>query len=215
MPDDDIRIVVADDHMLLREALCDVLLVEDDFAISGIAGDGEEVLAVSARTKPDVVLLDVEMPKHNPLRTVARLRELVPQPKIIILTMHDGADTIRRLLDAGVSAYLSKNVSRQHLVATIRSAHAGQSVVIATSSGLVGDPRATGSVPLSSRELEVLTLVATALSNRQIASRLSITEGTVKRHLRNIFEKLGVTSRMAAVRKAEEQALLTSDTRYL
>lgn len=215
MPDEGIRIVVADDHMLLREALCDVLLVEDDFAISGIAGDGEEVLAVAARTKPDVVLLDVEMPKHNPLRTVARLKELAPPPKIIILTMHDGVDTIRRLLDAGVSAYLSKNVSRQHLVATIRSAHAGQSVVIATSSGLMGDTRAIGAVPLSSRELEVLTLVATALSNRQIASRLSITEGTVKRHLRNIFEKLGVTSRMAAVRKAEEEALLTSDPRYL
>ena len=150
---DGIRIVVADDHTLLREALCDALLVEDDFVISGVAGDGEEVLAVSSRTKPDVVLLDLDMPRHNPVQTVHRLRKLVPAPKVVILTMHDRADSLRALLDAGVAGYLSKNVSRQHLVTTIRSVRAGQAVTITVSGGLSdGEP----SVVLSARELEVL-----------------------------------------------------------
>jgi two-component system nitrate/nitrite response regulator NarL len=208
---DGIRIVVADDHTLLREALCDALLVEDDFVISGVAGDGEEVLAVSTRTKPDVVLLDLDMPRHNPVQTVRRLRGLVPAPKVVILTMHDRADSLRTLLDAGVAGYLSKNVSRQHLVTTIRSVRAGQAVTITVSGG----DRAGPSIVLSARELEVLALVAEALSNRQIASRLSITVATVKRHLRNVFEKLGATSRMAAVMKAREAELLPPDSPYL
>ncbi|MEU3623616.1 hypothetical protein BS329_13755 [Amycolatopsis coloradensis] len=209
MSTEDIRIVIADDHTLLREALRDTLLVEEDMQVSGVAGDGEEVLAVAARAKPHIVLLDLEMPKHNPIRTVAGLRQITPAPRIIILTMHDGAASVHKLLNAGVSAYVSKNVSRQHLVSTIRSVRAGQAVIVATSGGLGdGTDPADRPISLSRRELEVLDLVAEALSNRQIATRLSITEGTVKRHLRNIFEKLDANSRIDAVRKAQGASLL-------
>ncbi|TDC24542.1 response regulator transcription factor [Streptomyces sp. 8K308] len=212
---DPIRIVVADDHALLRETLCETLLVEEDFAVCGVAGTGEEVVAVTGATQPDIVLLDLGMPQHDPLDTVARLHRVSPRPKVIVLTVHDRADLVRRLIDAGVASYLSKHVSRKYLVTTIRSAHEGQGVTIAVPGGFTVGGGAEQSIVLSPRELEVLTLVADALSNRQIASRLSITEGTVKRHLRNVFEKLGASSRMEAVRTAREAALITPESSYL
>lgn len=213
--DNRIRIVVADDHTLLREALCETLLAEEEFVISGVAGTGEEVLAVAGASRPDIVLLDVGMPQNDPLETVARLHQISPQPKVIILTMHDRADLVRRLIDAGVASYLSKHVSRNYLVTAIRGAYEGQGVTIAVPSGFTVGSNAAQSIVLSPRELEVLTLVADALSNRQIASRLSITEGTVKRHLRNVFEKLGAASRMEAVRTAREAALIAPESSYL
>ncbi|MDT0317342.1 MULTISPECIES: response regulator transcription factor [unclassified Streptomyces] len=212
---DPIRIVVADDHTLLRETLCETLLVEEDFAVCGVAGTGDEVVAVTGDTHPDVVLLDLGMPQHDPLDTVARLHRVSPRPKVIVLTVHDRADLVRRLIDAGVASYLSKHVSRKYLVTTIRSAHEGQGVTIAVPGGFTVGGGAEQSIVLSPRELEVLTLVADALSNRQIATRLSITEGTVKRHLRNVFEKLGASSRMEAVRTAREAALITPESSYL
>ncbi|RDI45243.1 response regulator [Nocardia mexicana] len=208
------RIVVADDHTLLRDTLCETLQIEDDFTICGVAGDGEEVLAVASRVKPDIVLLDLDMPQHNPFRSVATMRALTPSPKIIIVTMHDRADIVRKLLDAGAVGYLSKNVSRQHLVTTIRSVRDGQSVIVVVSGGLSAGNDAGHTVVLSAREVEVLALAAEALSNRQIAKKLAITEGTVKRHLHNCFEKLGADSRMAAVRKAREAALLEPEKPY-
>ncbi|GAB2895623.1 response regulator [Streptomyces mayteni] len=212
---DPIRIVVADDHTLLRETLCETLLVEEDFAVCGVAGTGEEVVAVTGATRPDIVLLDLGMPQHDPLDTVARLHRVSPRPKVIVLTVHDRADLVRRLIDAGVASYLSKHVSRKYLVTTIRSAHEGQGVTIAVPGGFTVGGGAEQSIVLSPRELEVLSLVADALSNRQIASRLSITEGTVKRHLRNVFEKLGASSRMEAVRTAREAALISPESSYL
>jgi DNA-binding NarL/FixJ family response regulator len=210
-----IRIVVADDHALLRETLCETLRAEDDFTICGVAGTGDEVLAVAGTSRPDVVLLDLGMPRHEPLETVARLHQITPRPKVIVLTMHDRADLVRRLIDAGVAGYLSKHVSRTYLVTAIRGAHEGQGVTIAVPNGFTVGGDAERSIVLSPRELEVLTLVADALSNRQIASRLSITEGTVKRHLRNVFEKLGASSRMEAVRTAREAGLIAPESSYL
>ncbi|TDC73694.1 response regulator [Streptomyces hainanensis] len=212
---DPIRIVVADDHTLLRETLCETLLVEEDFAVCGVAGTGEEVIAVTGATRPDIVLLDLGMPQHDPLDTVARLHRVSPRPKVIVLTVHDRADLVRRLIDAGVASYLSKHVSRKYLVTTIRSAHEGQGVTIAVPGGFTVGGGGEQSIVLSPRELEVLSLVADALSNRQIASRLTITEGTVKRHLRNVFEKLGASSRMEAVRTAREAALISPESSYL
>jgi len=166
-------------------------------------------VAIARDTSPSVVLLDVEMPGHFPIDTVRRLRAVSPASRVIVLTMHDDPQLVRQMLQAGVSAYLHKSVSREDLVAAIRAAvREGDRQVTVT----VTRPRGAGGDgevgPLSQRELEVLTLVGQALSNRQIATRLSITEGTVKRHLRNVFSKLGAASRLDAVNRGVAAGLV-------
>ncbi|MEV7010596.1 response regulator transcription factor [Streptosporangium sp. NPDC051022] len=200
---DRIRIVVADDHTLFRDALCQVLRAEDDFHVVGDASDGPAVLSLAARTKPDIVLLDVEMPNHHPAHTLPRLLEISPPPKVIILSMHDDPQLVQDLLGAGAHGYLHKAIRSQELLLAIRSVHAGcHGVTVLVSQAIAPPPRPASQGVLTEREQEVLALVANALSNRQIAVQLAITEGTVKRHLRNIFGKLSAVSRIDAVNKA-------------
>lgn len=191
---------MADDHTLLREALCDVLRTEPDFEIVADVGDGDTVVQVAAGLRPDVILLDVEMPGTPTADTVPRLQRTVPEARVVVLSMHDDPRLMQGLLRLGVRAYLHKSVSRLELVTAIRSVAATDRPLVLT----VAPASETGSRGrvLSRREREVVTLVAQAQSNRQIASQLSITEGTVKRHLRNIFGKLGAVSRLDAVNKA-------------
>ncbi|GAB6898068.1 response regulator [Kineosporia succinea] len=198
-------ILIVDDHRLLRETMREILQLEG-LPVVGDTGDGTSAVALARQTQPSVVLLDVEMPGHFPVETVRRLRHVAPRSRVIVLTMHDDQQLIRQMLQAGVAAYLHKSVSRANLVGAIRSAaHENEPQVTVTISRpvAVGVSDADGgdSGPLSQRELEVLTLVGQALSNRQIASRLSITEGTVKRHMRNVFRKLGASSRLDAVNR--------------
>jgi two-component system, NarL family, nitrate/nitrite response regulator NarL len=195
-----VRILLADDHTLLREALRDLLTAEPDFHVVAEAGDGDAALTLAAQTRPDVVLLDVEMPGHQPLRSVRQLAALNPPPKVIILSMYDDPGLVRELLKIGVYGYLHKGVSRADLVLAIRGVSRNRqrlTISVPWESAAEDRPGA-----LSSREQEVLRLVASALSNRQIAGRLAISEGTVKRHMRNIFAKLGAVSRLDAVNKA-------------
>ncbi|MFF4416225.1 response regulator [Streptosporangium sp. NPDC001559] len=200
---DRIRILVADDHTLFRDALCQVLRAEDDFHVVGDASDGPGVISLAARTRPDIVLLDVEMPNHHPARTLPRLLEISPPPKVIILSMHDDPQLVQDLLAAGAHGYLHKAIRSQELLVAIRSVHAGRhGVTVLVSQAIAPAPRAAPQGVLTEREQEVLALVAKALSNRQIAVQLAITEGTVKRHLRNIFGKLSAVSRIDAVNKA-------------
>jgi two-component system, NarL family, nitrate/nitrite response regulator NarL len=196
---DRIRIVIVDDHTLLREALGDVLRVEPDIAVVGQAGDAGEAVAVVRRTQPDIVLLDMEIPGGQPAEVTRRLAEASPHSRMIVLTMYDSPALVRDMLDLGVHGYLHKSVSRLDLAEAIRGVHHGERIVLSVS------PEVKDADPgvLSTREREVIALVAEALSNRQIAARLHITEGTVKRHLRNIFDKLGAVSRIDAVNKAE------------
>jgi two-component system, NarL family, nitrate/nitrite response regulator NarL len=195
-----VRILLADDHTLLREALRDLLTAEPDFHVVAEAGDGDSALSLAAQTRPDVVLLDVEMPGHRPVQTVRQLAALNPPPKVIILSMYDDPGLVRELLQIGVYGYLHKGVSRQDLVLAIRGVSRNrQRLTISVPWESATDDRPGA---LSSREQEVLSLVASALSNRQIAGRLAISEGTVKRHMRNIFAKLGAVSRLDAVNKA-------------
>ncbi|MCC2274836.1 response regulator transcription factor [Streptomyces sp. ET3-23] len=204
---DPIRILVADDHTLLREALCDLLGVEADFEVVAQAGDAESAVRQAERLLPDVALLDVRMP-HNadPVATVRRLLRVRPDMRIIILSMDDHPVLVRQLLNLGVRGYLHKSVSRETLAAAIRErTDTGRRTV--TLSVLPGGlPERGGDTAvgrrLSDREAEVLVLVAGALSNRQVGLRLGIAEGTVKRHLRKIFEKLDAVSRLDAVNKA-------------
>lgn len=208
-----IRVLIADDHRLLREIMREVL-VNEGFEVVGDAGDGPSVVSVAGRTHPDVILLDVEMPGHYPTDTLRRLKGVSPRSRVIVLTMHDEPQLVRQMLHAGVSAYLHKSVSRHDLAAAIRAAVQDDDrpvtiSVTRTAAAEVGD---MPSGPLSAREIEVLMLVAQAMSNRQIATRLSITEGTVKRHLRNVFTKLDATSRLDAVNKGISAALIPAAT---
>ncbi len=205
-----VGILIADDHTLLREAMRDVLLAEDDFRVVGEAADGESVVEVAARTQPDVVLLDVEMPRHHPVNTVQELLAASPRTRVIVLSMYDDPRLVQELLETGICGYLHKSVSRRDLVAAIRGACGDlKRVTVLVSQGAFSQaPVASGG--LSYREQEVLTLVASAMSNRQIAGKLCITEGTVKRHLRNIFGKLDAVSRIDAVNKAVSASIIRS-----
>lgn len=208
------EVLIVDDHRLLRETMREMLSVEG-LDVVGDTGDGGTAIALARETTPAVVLLDVEMPGHFPLETVRRLRAVSPRSRVIVLSMHDDPQLVRQMLQAGVSAYLHKSVSREDLVAAIRSAlrEGDQPVTVTVTRPGLEAPADAGPGPLSARELEVLTLVGQALSNRQIASRLTITEGTVKRHLRNVFAKLNATSRLDAVNRGVAAGLIPARPR--
>lgn len=214
--DDQVRILVADDHTLLREALCDLLRTEPGFEIVAQAGSGTDAIRMARQHRPDVVLLDIEMPENDPPATVRRLLEQDPAVRIIVVSMDDGQYLVRELLSLGVRGYLHKSVSRETLVSAIRqredSGRRTVTVSVSPDSLRMGVNGADGQSALSVREVEVLTCAAQALSNRQIAGRLGITEGTVKRHLRNIFGKLDAVSRIDAVNKAVERSLIVAPT---
>jgi two-component system nitrate/nitrite response regulator NarL len=210
-----VRIVVVDDHRLPREALCHVLDSEPDLEAYGVDSGRSAVRAV-AECRPDVVLLDIETPGPDPASTVRELLDCGHPVGIIVLHAQSDLLLMQQLLDLGVRAYLHKSVSQGLLLSTVRDV-AGTKQQTVTITVPPGSARGTAAVPqptaepaqdapasdrLSARELEVLTLVAEALTNRQVASRMDITEATVKRHLRNIFGKLGATSRIDAVNKA-------------
>lgn len=201
-----IRILLVDDHTLLRETMRDVLVAEDGFQVVGEAADGDQAVVAATQVQPDVVLLDVEMPRNRPAETVENILGASPASKVIILSMHDAPHVVRDMVKSGVSGYLHKSVSRHGLAAAIRNAYrdtsAERRVVVSVSHEVLTHAAAAPQSVLSPREREVLALVGAALSNRQIAARLSITEATVKRHLRNTFEKLGAVSRIDAVNKA-------------
>lgn len=208
---DRITILLADDHVILREMLRESLSAEPDFDVVGDVGDGMAVVSAAAELGPDVVLLDIDMPGIPAALTVQRLREVAPRTRVVILSMYDTPAFVQDMLAQGVRGYLSKGVSRQHLVSVIRSTvRDDRSVQISVSPAAAsidrGDERET---PLSRRERGLLELVAQALSNRQIAARLGITEATVKRHLHNIFAKIGAVSRIDAVNKAVDAGIIS------
>jgi DNA-binding NarL/FixJ family response regulator len=209
-PHEHITILIVDDHALLREGLREILEAQDDMVVVGEAGDSASAIALVAEKRPNVVLLDVEIPGEDVTTTVSRIRALSSDSKVIILSMYDGPQLLRSLLAVGVRGYLLKSVHRQELVTAIRSAHSDNGrVVLAVSRESLAQAQEPSSDLLSAREREVLELTAQALSNTQIASRLSLTEATVKRHLRNIFVKLGAVSRIDAVNKATAASLIT------
>lgn len=209
-----IRVCLADDHNLLRDGIREMLSTEPEFAVVGEASSGPEALNLVVRLHPDVLLLDVEMPGPGAAAIIRRVKRMVPETKVIVLTMHDDPDMVHELLEAGAVAYLLKTILRDDLIAAVRSAvrRPGQSVLLAVSRETVErldrqKPRTNGT-RLTARELEVLHLIAEAMSNAQIAHRLYVTEATVKRHLTNIYAKLQAVSRVDAIRKATAARLI-------
>lgn len=214
MPHASIRVVIADEQRLLRESLCALLNTEPGVEVTGQAGHGAELLAVVARTRPDLVVVDVQMvPADDREALVNRLLHGVPACRVLVLSMLEQPRLVQGLLDLGVHGYLHKSVGYGTLVDAVRvqrSAHSYQTVTLPlhrASLRSAGGGSALGP-ELSARELEVLTHAAAALSNRQIAVQLGIAEGTVKRHLSNIFDKLNAVSRLDAVNKAASMRLI-------
>lgn len=206
-----IRIAVIDDHALFREGLREILETQEDFEVVGEAGDSEGAVALVEREQPEVVLLDVEIPGDDATQTVTRMRAISPESQIIILSMYDGPQLLSRLLAAGIRGYLLKSVHRQELISAVRSVrNEPDRLVLAVSRDSFAQVQGGGSkVVLTDREREILELAAQALSNYQIATRLTLTEATIKRHLHNIFTKLGAVSRIDAVNKALAASLIS------
>jgi DNA-binding NarL/FixJ family response regulator len=209
-----LSVLLVDDHRLFREGLSALLSRDNRIAVTGQGGNGNEALTLAQEINPDIVLLDVEMPGPPVTTTLERLRNSSPASKIIILTMHAQPRLMGQLISLGASGYLMKDMEIDELIAAVLSVgndtrdfvtlHVPRSIVRQINSPLADDN------PLSPREVEILTLASGAKSNLQIGSALFISEGTVKRHLSNIFKKLGAVSRLDAVRKSTDRGWIIS-----
>ncbi len=207
----EISVVLVDDHTLFREGLAELLASDTAFHVVAQGSDGADALALVTEYRPDVVLVDVEMPGPGARATVSRLHQEHPDTRVMVLTMHDKPELVRELLDQGAAAYLVKTIARDELIAAVRSVVTSQGNILLSVSrhtiNLMDKPSPNRA--LSAREMEVLQLIALAMSNAQIGRRLHITEGTVKRHLTNIYAKLGAVSRVDAIRKATAAHLIS------
>lgn len=215
-----IRLLLVDDQQLLRQGLRLLLEMEADLQVVGEAGDGQEALEVYERLLPDVVLMDIRMPVLDGVAATKQMRQRWPASKVIILTTFDDDTYVFDGLRAGAMGYLLKDVSAQELTQAIRTVNAGGALiepsitrkVLAEFSRLAhsqivspGKEHGFASEALSERELEILRLVAQSLTNRQIAERLYLAEGTVKNYVSSIFQKLGVQDRTQAVLAAQQR----------
>jgi DNA-binding NarL/FixJ family response regulator len=215
---DTIRILLADDHDLVREGTKELLEREEDFQVVAEAGDGEEAVRLALEHHPDVALMDIAMPGLNGIEATKQIKTAAPSVAVLILTAYDDEEYIFPLLEAGAAGYLLKNVRAHDLVAAVRSVHAGESVLHPAVARKVIDcfaPRGKESHELiemnqvTERELEVLRLAARGMSNRDIADHLYLSTRTVQTHLSAIFSKMEVGSRTEAVVKALREGWLT------
>ena len=206
-----IRVLVVDDHPIVRQGLVSVLGDEDDFEVVGEASSGREAVARVQRLQPDVVLLDLEMPDLDGVAAIPQLLALRPGLGILVFTAYDTDERVLGAVRAGARGYLLKGASAEEIARGIRSVNAGGSYleprVTSKLIAEVSSPRRSGLV-LSAREKEVLRLVADGLPTKQISASLSITERTVKFHVNSIFRKLGADNRAQAVALAAQRGLL-------
>jgi DNA-binding NarL/FixJ family response regulator len=199
-----IRVLVADDHPVVRHGLCTMLEIEDDIVVVGRAADGEEAVEQAREMRPDIILMDVQMPHLDGIEALRRIRASDPDARVIVLTTYRDEDYIFPSLRAGARGYLLKDASREELAAAIRRVHAGESLL---DPQIADQARARES--LTARELEVLELMAAQHSNAQIAEKLFVSENTVKTHVSNILAKLGCSDRAAAVLTAWKRHLIS------
>ena len=204
-----IRLLIVDDHPVVRDGLRGMFAGDDRFEVVGEAGDGREALAVARSVRPDVVLMDLRMPGMDGVTTIGALRKDGSEARVMVLTTYDTDRDVLPAIEAGATGYLLTDTPREDLFRAVSAAHRGESVLSPAVAGrLIGRLRSPAAEPLSQRELEVLTLISQGCNNRETAQRLFISEATVKTHLLHVYAKLGVRDRAAAVAAAFERGLL-------
>ncbi len=205
-----IRILITDDHPVVREGLAGMLSAQPDFEVVGEAADGETAVTLHQSLSPDVTLMDLRMPGMDGVGAIEAIKARQPSANILVLTTYDSDADILRAIEAGATGYLLKDTPREELFRAIRAAAAGESVLAPTvAARIMTQMRAPAEENLSSREIEVLQLVAKGHSNKDIGKALHISTATVKTHLIHIYNKLGVDDRTAAVTTALEKGIIT------
>jgi len=203
-----IRILIADDHPVVREGLSAMLSKQPDIDVVGEAENGKKAIELAGKTKPDVVLMDLRMPEIDGVEAMRQISATNPDIKFIVLTTYDNDEYIFKGIEAGARAYLLKDSPREELFKAIRAVYRGESLIQPTVASKVLDRFAELSrqvqapESLSGREIEVVKLMAEGAANKEIAASLSISESTVKTHIQTIFQKLGVSERTGAVTQA-------------
>ena len=203
-----IKVLLAEDHVVVREGIRELIQREEDMEIVGEAGDGEEAVQLAEQLKPDIILMDIAMPKLNGIEATQRIKGSHPSISVLVLTAYDNEEFIFALLEAGAAGYLLKNVRSRELLNAIRAVYDGESVLHPVIANKVFSRLQLGKRKhseqergelLTDRELEVLRLGAQGLANKEIATGLFLGERTIQTHWRNIFNKLGVSSRTEAI----------------
>jgi DNA-binding NarL/FixJ family response regulator len=201
-----IRILVAEDHLIARVGVTGVINMQPDMTVVAEATDGRRAIELFREHQPDVTLLDIRMPKVSGLEAAAAIRSEHPNARLIALTSFGRDEDIRRAFEAGVQAFLTKNVLREELLTAIRSVHSGQDYIPRQIASRLAEQQKRKR--LSPREVEILELLARGMANKEIAYKLNIAEDTAKNHLKHTFEKLGVQDRTQAVMVALERGII-------
>jgi DNA-binding NarL/FixJ family response regulator len=204
-----IRVLIADDHPVVRDGLRGAFTAEADIEVVGEAANGREVIEQVDRLEVDVVLMDLRMPEMSGVAATAALARRAPHVRVLVLTTFDDESDVLPAIEAGATGYLLKDALSEDLLRGVRAVHRGESVLApAAAKLLMGQVRAPARRALSDRELEVLRLVADGASNRAAAKRLFISEASIKTHLQHVYDKLGVRDRAAAVGEAYRRGLI-------
>jgi DNA-binding NarL/FixJ family response regulator len=201
-----IRILVVDDHFVVRMGVSTLVNAQDDMTVVGEAANGKQGLELFRATRPDVTLMDLRMPEMNGVDAIIAIRKEFLDARIMVLSTYDGDEDIYRAFQAGARAYLLKDMHHDELVSAIRAVHQGQRFIPPAIANRLAErmPRSD----LTARELEVLKLIVKGMSNKEIASALQITEGTVKIHVNNMLSKLGVSDRTKAATTALQRGIV-------
>jgi two-component system, NarL family, response regulator len=204
-----IRILIADDHFVVRMGLSTLIDTQDDMTIVGEAANGKQAVEMFRALRPDVTLMDLRMPEMDGVEAIIAIRAQEPDARIIVLTTYDGDEDIYRAFHAGARAYLLKDMHHDDLLGALRAVHQGQRFIPPAIANRLAEriPRSE----LTTRELEVLKLIVKGMSNREIAATLFITEGTVKIHVNNLLGKLGVSDRTKAATTALQRGIVHLD----
>jgi DNA-binding NarL/FixJ family response regulator len=209
-----IRVLIVDDHPVVRDGLRGVIDGQPDMHVVGEAGHGAEALARVDAEPVDVVLMDLRMPTMGGVEAIGQLRRTAPSVRVLVLTTFDTDRDVLPAIEAGATGYLLKDTPRDELLRAVRAAHRGEAVLSPAVAGrLMGQVRTPAQDTLSGRELEVLRLVAAGFTNREAAQKLFISEATVKTHLLHIYAKLGVRDRASAVAAGYQRGLLVPEER--
>ncbi|GLY74926.1 response regulator transcription factor [Actinoallomurus iriomotensis] len=208
-----IRLLIADDHPVVRDGLSGMFTRDPGFEVLGEAGDGAEAIRLAQALDPDVILMDLRMPGMDGLTAITELARRGVTARVLVLTTYDTDSYVLPAIEAGATGYLLKDAPRDELLRAVRAAADGQAVLSpSVATRLMSRVREPETKPLSRRELEILELVAAGTTNRDAAAKLLISEATVKTHLLNIYAKLGVNDRAAAVAEAFNRGLLIPGT---